>query len=422
VNSSRITIEGLSLSNNVDGILLAYVSDSNAKYVTSIGNKVGINLEYCSNCEVSNSVTEEDMFDGIVLSGSSHCEIYQNNITGNYRGIYLTGTYNSTVHDNLIANNFQAGIVFDHALGNIFFHNNIVKNAIQLDASDSQKDSFDNVFKENYWSDYDGSDTDMDGIGNTLVPHQLDNFPLVGQYSKFDVKKENAVYQVEIISSSFPSDLKIDQGKKSLRFKLSAMGGIGFARIVLPYALLDGPFTIIVDEMLPLLVDTKSSGAFAQLYFVYPEGNCTAEIVGENATVLIAHAGSDTWASTGTPVLFNASKSVSNRGIRNFEWDFGDGPTGSGANVTHYYAEPGNYTSVLTIMDTEGNTAKDSAMVSVGSTLESKNPIIIPRWLVLGGLITICGVVAFSVGEKLIKRKRNKFPQVENHLTTDSKV
>ncbi len=41
----------------------------------------------------------------------------------------------------------------------------------------------------------------------------------------------------------------------------------------------------------------------------------------------------------------------------NYSWDFGDGNTGTGANVTHVYSQPGNYNVVLTVTDECGASA-----------------------------------------------------------------
>ena len=39
-----------------------------------------------------------------------------------------------------------------------------------------------------------------------------------------------------------------------------------------------------------------------------------------------------------------------------FSWDFGDGNTGSGANVVHSYADPGNYSVTITATTADGRT------------------------------------------------------------------
>jgi len=51
--------------------------------------------------------------------------------------------------------------------------------------------------------------------------------------------------------------------------------------------------------------------------------------------------------------------------IESYTWDFGDGTTGSGAQVSHTYATPGTYTLVLIVEDQFGETDRTSKTVYV---------------------------------------------------------
>jgi len=53
--------------------------------------------------------------------------------------------------------------------------------------------------------------------------------------------------------------------------------------------------------------------------------------------------------------------------IVSYEWDLGDGTTASGANVTHRYGSPGDYTAKLTVTDNEGLTDTATAKVRVAA-------------------------------------------------------
>lgn len=64
-------------------------------------------------------------------------------------------------------------------------------------------------------------------------------------------------------------------------------------------------------------------------------------------------------------VAFDASASADPDGsITSYAWDFGDGATASGAQVTHTYTEAGHYTATLTVTDDEGATASHSYAVT----------------------------------------------------------
>lgn len=63
-------------------------------------------------------------------------------------------------------------------------------------------------------------------------------------------------------------------------------------------------------------------------------------------------------ATGGAPleVNFDATCTTSDVGIESFEWDFGDGQSAEGEQVTHVYEVPDNYVVTLTATDTNGET------------------------------------------------------------------
>jgi PKD repeat protein len=63
---------------------------------------------------------------------------------------------------------------------------------------------------------------------------------------------------------------------------------------------------------------------------------------------------------------FDASASSDDKGITSYDWDFGDGGTGSGVITSHAYAVPGLYSVKLTVKDSDGETASTSQRVKAG--------------------------------------------------------
>jgi PKD repeat protein len=72
---------------------------------------------------------------------------------------------------------------------------------------------------------------------------------------------------------------------------------------------------------------------------------------------------------TGQDVTFNANASDPNPWsvIASYEWDFGDGETGSGDPATHTYADDGTYTVCVTVTDDQGAQAICCAAVTVSN-------------------------------------------------------
>lgn len=85
-------------------------------------------------------------------------------------------------------------------------------------------------------------------------------------------------------------------------------------------------------------------------------------------TAPIANAGPDKSGQVGQSISFSGSGSVDLNGnatIVSYAWNFGDGQTANGVNVSHSYASPGNYTATLTVTDNCNATHSDLASVIV---------------------------------------------------------
>jgi len=90
----------------------------------------------------------------------------------------------------------------------------------------------------------------------------------------------------------------------------------------------------------------------------------------------------------GEPIKFDATKSSDPNGDKlTYEWDFGDGSTGTGPTPTHIYDEPGKYTGKLTVTDENGYSDVDTITVEI-----SERPLTSDEgdifWYVVTGLAT----------------------------------
>src|SRR5438874_5690972 len=90
----------------------------------------------------------------------------------------------------------------------------------------------------------------------------------------------------------------------------------------------------------------------------------TSTLAGSLAPV--ANAGPDQFTLTLGTLACTGSGSVDAGGpIVSYAWRFGDGGTASGIAVTHGYATAGGYTATLTVTDSRGASASDTAVVRV---------------------------------------------------------
>ena len=107
-------------------------------------------------------------------------------------------------------------------------------------------------------------------------------------------------------------------------------------------------------------------------------------------------------ASANQIIVFNASGSYDIDGvIVSYQWDFGDGTTGSGVSPEHVYENPGEYTATLVITDNNGNTYSKTMTVNIASESkeeQSEEQNLLPFYLGIGAIgATLAVLVCFTV-------------------------
>ena len=80
--------------------------------------------------------------------------------------------------------------------------------------------------------------------------------------------------------------------------------------------------------------------------------------------------------TAGSAISFSSAGSVDPDGqIVGYSWSFGDGGSATGANPTHTYANPGNYTVTLTVTDNSGASGSGTTTATITSVGGNLDPV-----------------------------------------------
>ncbi|MCW4033744.1 MAG: right-handed parallel beta-helix repeat-containing protein [Candidatus Bathyarchaeota archaeon] len=197
------------------------VSENNfTNCVTSIA------LHDCHNLVSKNSIENGVSGGGsiTITQVGSYNIVFGNNITGRSQsGIKLVKGCHNVFYENLVTN-FPIGISFGSSgssqtvADNRFYNNNFVNNTQNLHmVYNASSNVFDNSFQGNYWSSYNGIDTNGNCIGDTpYVMHAnfTDPYPLMYPFvlgsditaSVVVVSPENCTYTTNEVTLTFSSN------------------------------------------------------------------------------------------------------------------------------------------------------------------------------------------------------------------------
>jgi parallel beta-helix repeat protein len=188
----NVTLDSNTMTNNDDGI---WITSSNCSLIrnNTITNNIfmGLYIEASSNTIVdSNTITNNTY--GIYLQNSENSQICLNTVSLNFGdGVSAMGSNDNAIFYNMVSNN-SYGIHLQASNNNSIYENNIVNNGNQVRIQNATTSNWDNGSRGNYWSDYNGTDTNDDGIGDT--PYVVDDdgqdkYPLMHTFANVAVKK-----------------------------------------------------------------------------------------------------------------------------------------------------------------------------------------------------------------------------------------
>jgi parallel beta-helix repeat protein len=243
-NCANITALGLDLTDNVQGVLLAFTNDS---------------------------------------------RIAGNRLAHNGAGVYLWSSANNTLTGNNLANN-DYGVVLVYSSDNKILGNSLMDNPTQALNEDCH-----NIWNDgypsggNHWSDYNGTDSDHDGVGDspyTIDGNNSDEHPLMGTFNSFNASPE---YDIQTVCNSTISTFSFNLNDTTISFNVSGQTGTaGFCRICVPTALMNDTYRVFVNgtevtyTTLPF-----SNSTHTYLYFTYTHSTEKVTIVPELPSALI---------------------------------------------------------------------------------------------------------------------------------------
>jgi nitrous oxidase accessory protein len=195
VTASGSTVANLTVRDSMFGIWCRDVKDCSVLDNRVINCTTGIRIDssnfsalpLLTNCVVKGNEVLNGTLRGIHLYNVRNNTVTDNliqriqDVGGSYAAIDVELSSNNTIVHNQLSNNYCGIWLNTGASNNMIYHNNFINNTLQVE-NWGENTTWDKGSQGNYWSDYNGTDANGDGIGDTpymIDAENKDRYPLI---------------------------------------------------------------------------------------------------------------------------------------------------------------------------------------------------------------------------------------------------
>jgi len=303
ITADNVSVSGFTIRNTENsptfslsyGVKLSHVNNTTISDNTIMKNLEGVGIIGGSGNMIEYNWVAKNRY-GIFVSNFSRNNVISHNYVSDsdWNGIELDWVDGNVVCANTIVNSTAYGLeipIYAPSHNDIIFHNNFVHNVNTVvegvtpyyQAYGPTPNSWDNGEEGNYWSDYNGTDANSDGVGDTpylAIYGTADHYPLMGNFSDFTVSG----YAVTLVSDSLlaGSGFSLNGTVATLSMSIyQETNSTGFCRVSIPKGLIDDPYEVKLDGAVitPQVRELPSSDeAHECLYFSFSQGKHSIEI------------------------------------------------------------------------------------------------------------------------------------------------
>jgi len=350
INSSDVVIKNFTIQNTASDFLVG---------------GFGILVSETENVTVENNIFSRAYY-SIELRNASDCRVLNNKLQKSYDSaiVLLTGSVNNKIIQNSLEDNPTGIWITDPTSNlNIFYRNNFVNNTNHAQLFGGPN-TWDNGAEGNYWDNYQGTDSDGDGVGDT-AHLGLDNYPLIEPWSStrtYEVLSQEIILSCNYTVASF----NFNQSLKTISFYVTGPSSSeGYCIVDIPKGLLnpsaDERWLVKFGSNQPTFtnesVDDSNLVSFNfTLGSSMPENLASLKVERVSPTANFTYI--PEYPTIDDLITFNGSESQPNGGIIvAYNWSFGDNSQPeSGQTVNHEFDVAGTYNVTLTVEDSEGLT------------------------------------------------------------------